>query len=90
MKQSDLPTIAAESNLHTANESTPPGCKVISGFAATQVRMNIARGDVQRELVSRALLAREEARRTGQYVSSDAMLSRLDASLVAARVRQIG
>ncbi len=90
MKNAGLPKIAVESNLQTAVDSASQGGEAVFGVAAKSVRSDTARRDVQRELVSRALAAREEAKQTGQYVSSDEMLKRLDASLVAASVRQIG
>jgi hypothetical protein len=42
----------------------------------------------QREFVACGLLAREQARASGEYVGADEMLARLDASLVAVRSKQ--
>jgi hypothetical protein len=59
--------------------------ETLSGFVLEAVRLNIERRETQREFIARGLLARDEARASGEYVSADDMLARLDASLERAR-----
>ncbi len=58
----------------------------LSGFVLKAVQLNIERREARRAFIERGLLARDEARATGQYVSSDEVLARLDASLARARI----
>lgn len=59
--------------------------ETLSGFVLEAVRLNIERRETQREFIARGLLARDEAKASGQYVSSGEMLKRLDESLAKAR-----
>ena len=88
MKNATLPPLRVDSALRAAAESVLQEGETLSGFVLESVRLNIERRETQREFIARGLLAREEARQSGQYVSSDEMLKRLDASLAAASAKQ--
>ena len=88
MKNATLPPLRVDSALRAAAESVLQEGETLSGFVLEAVRLNIERRETQREFITRGLLAREEARQSGQYVSSDEMLKRLDASLAAASAKQ--
>ena len=59
--------------------------ETLSGFVLEAIQFNIQRRAMQQEFVTRGLAARDEARRTGVYVSSEEMLAGLDKSLAKAR-----
>ena len=89
MKNATLPPLRVDSALRAAAESVLQKGETLSGFVLEAVRLNIERREAQREFIARGLVAREEARQSGHYVSSNKMLKRLDASLAKARVKQV-
>jgi len=88
MKNATLPPLRVDSALRAAAESVLQEGETLSGFVLEAVRLNIERRETQREFIARGLLARDEAKTSGQYVSSDEMLKRLDKSLAKARANQ--
>jgi hypothetical protein len=78
MKNATLPPLRVDSALRSAAESVLREGETLSGLVLEALHEFIARG----------LLAREEARTTGNYVSAEDMLARLDASLARARSKQ--
>jgi len=88
MKNATLPPLRVDSALRAAAESVLQEGETLSGFVLEAVRLNIERRETQREFIARGLLARDEAKTSGQYVSSDEMLKRLDESLAKARTNQ--
>jgi predicted transcriptional regulator len=88
MKDATLARLRADSELRAAAESVLKQGETLSGFVLEAVRLNIERREAQREFIARGLVAREEARQSGRYVSSDEMLNRLDKSLAKARAKQ--
>ena len=60
------------------NESLP-------GLTLETTQLNTQQREVRFAFITRGLLARDEARTTGQYVSSAEMLLRLDAALMRVR-----
>jgi hypothetical protein len=88
MKTATLPPLRVDSELRAAAESVLQEGETLSGFVLEAVRLNIERREVQREFIARGLKARDEARQSGQYVSSTEMLKRLDKSLAKARAKK--
>lgn len=88
MKKATLPPLRVDSALRSAAESVLREGETLSAFMLEAVCLNIERREAQREFISRGLLAREKARTTGDYVSAEDMLTRLDASLARARSKQ--
>ena len=88
MKNATFPPLRVDSATRTAAESVLRQGETLSGFVLEAVRLNIARRETQREFIARGLLARDEARASGEYVTADDMLARLDASLVRAGKKQ--
>lgn len=88
MKNATLPPLRVDSTTRAAAESVLREGETLSGFVLEAVRLNIERRETQREFIARGLLARDEARASGEYVSADDMLTRLDASLDRARKKQ--
>ncbi|PIV87931.1 MAG: prevent-host-death protein [Hydrogenophilales bacterium CG17_big_fil_post_rev_8_21_14_2_50_63_12] len=85
MGRSTLPPLRVNSELRAAAEAVLRDGESLSGFVLEAVQLNIERREVRRAFIERGLLAREEAQVSGQYVSSDEVLARLDASLARAR-----
>lgn len=81
MKNATLPPLRVSSHLRAAAESVLREGENLSGFVLEAVQQNIERRKMQRAFIARGLLARDEARATGQYVSADDVLARLDAKL---------
>jgi predicted transcriptional regulator len=88
MKNATLPPLRVDGALRSAAESVLREGETLSGFMLEAVRLNIERRQAQHEFIARGLLAREEARATGDYVNAEDMLARLDASLARARSKQ--
>jgi hypothetical protein len=88
MKNATLPPLRVDSALRDAAESVLREGETLSGFVLEAVRLNIERREAQREFIARGLLARNEARASGTYVTAEDMLSRLDASLARAREKK--
>ncbi|MGK2942395.1 MAG: YlcI/YnfO family protein [Immundisolibacter sp.] len=88
MKNATLPPLRVDSELRAAAEAVLRESETLSAFILEAVRFNIARREAQREFIARGLLAREQARASGEYVGADEMLARLDASLAKVRGKQ--
>lgn len=90
MKNATLPPLRVDSATRAAAESLLREGETLSGFVLEAVQLNIERREAQQAFIARGLLARDEARATGEYVSAEAMLARLDASLATAQRKQTG
>lgn len=88
MKDATLPPLRVDSSLRAAAESVLREGETLSSFVLEAVRLNIERRETQQEFISRGLLARDEARASGTYVTAEDMLSRLDDSLARAHKKQ--
>ncbi len=88
MKNATLPSLRVDDELRSAAESVLRDGETISSFVLDAVRLNIARREAQREFIARGLAARDDAERTGQYVSAADMLKRLDQTIANARAKQ--
>ncbi len=88
MKAATLPPLRVDDATRKAVESVLREGESLSGFVLEAVRLNIQRREAQQAFVSRGLLARDEARVTGEYVSADALLARLDETLSQARSKK--
>lgn len=85
MKNATLPPLRVDSALRTAAESVLREGETLSSFVLEAVRLNIERREARQEFVARGLKARDEARAVNGYVSSQELLTQLDALLVHAR-----
>ena len=87
MKNASLPSLRVDDELRSAAQSVLRDGETISTFILDSVRLNIFRREAQREFISRGLVARDEAKRTGQYVSATDMLKRLDQTIEKAKAK---
>ena len=88
MENASVQTLEVNGTLSAAAKSVLQEGETLAGFVEEAIRLNIAHREAQREFLARGMLAREEAKQSGQYVSSDEMLNRLDMSLATARAKQ--
>ncbi len=87
MKTASLPPLRIDSTTRAAAELVLHEGETLSGFVLDAVQQNINRREAQRAFVARGLQARNDAHLTGNYVSADDVLARLDSALAGARKR---
>lgn len=80
-KTSTIPPLRVSKSMRAAAEAALMEGETLSGFVLEAIQINVQRRAMQQEFVARGLAARDEARRTGKYVSADEMLAGLDKTL---------
>lgn len=85
MKTATFPSLRVEPELRQAAEQVLDDGESLSSFVEQSIREGIERRLAQREFVARGLRARDDARRTGRYVESDAVIGRLERMLERAK-----
>jgi len=81
MKAATLPSLRVDPELRDAAEEVLEQGESLSSFLEQSIRESIERRQAQREFIARGLRSRDEARRTGKYVKSDAVIGRLEKRL---------
>lgn len=84
-KTSTIPPLRVSESVRTAAEAALMEGETLSGFVLEAIQFNIQRRSMQQEFVARGLAARDEARQTGKYVSTDRVLAGLDKTLARTR-----
>ena len=84
-KTSTIPPLRVNKEVRAAAEAALKEGETLSGFVLEAIQFNIQRRTMQQEFVARGLAARDEARRTGNYVSADEVLAGLDKTLARLR-----
>lgn len=84
-KTSTIPSLRVNEEVRTAAEAALMEGETLSGFVLEAIQFNIQRRAMQQEFVARGLAARDEARRTNNYVSADEVLAGLDKTLARSR-----
>lgn len=84
-KTSTIPPLRVNEEVRAAAEAALMEGETLSGFVLEAIQLNIQRRTMQQEFVARGLAARDEARRTGRYVSADEVLAGLDKTLARTR-----
>ncbi|RLJ61665.1 YlcI/YnfO family protein [Sulfurisoma sediminicola] len=87
MKTATIPSLRVDPELRHAAESVLQDGESLSSFVEQSIRSNIEHRRMQKEFIARGLAARDEARRTGEYYSSDEIRDELDAMLHEATAR---
>ena len=87
MKTATIPSLRVDPELRQAAENVLRKGESLSSFVEQSLRANIERRRLQHQVIDRGLAAREEARRTGEYVIAEDVLRELDAMLNAAKTR---
>ena len=85
MKTSTIPSIRVEPELREEVERVLGEGESLSQFVETSVRDSVRRRLMQAEFVERGLASLEDARRSGKYVTADALVTKLGSRLAAAR-----
>ncbi|MBV8062590.1 MAG: prevent-host-death protein [Nevskia sp.] len=85
MKTTTIPSLRVEAELRQAAESVLHEGETLSSFVEQSLKANILRRQVQKAFIEKGLAAREEARRSGKYLSAEKVLDELDAMLKTAR-----
>jgi uncharacterized protein (DUF1778 family) len=84
-KTSTIPPLRVNESVRAAAEAALMEGETLSGFVLEAIQFNIQRRSMQQEFVARGLAARDEARRTDNYVSADEVLAGLDKTLARSR-----
>ena len=84
-KSSTFPPLRVNEEVRLAAEAALVAGETLSGFVLEAIQYNIQRRAMQQEFVVRGLAARDEARRTGKYVSAQEVLAGLDNMLALPR-----
>ena len=82
VKSATLPPLRVDQALRESAEAVLQDGESLSGFVLDAVRRNIAYREAANEFLRRGLVARDEAKLSGEYVTAAEMLARLDATLV--------
>jgi hypothetical protein len=84
-KTSTFPPLRVSEEVRSSAEAALVEGETLSGFVLESIQFNIQRRAMQQEFVARGLAARDEARRTGKYVSAEDVLAGLDKTLARSR-----
>lgn len=88
MKTATFPSLRVDPELRQAAEQMLQEGESLSSFVEQSIRESIERRQLQREFIARGLCSGDEARRTGTYVSSSAVIGRLEKMLTSAKAAQ--
>jgi predicted transcriptional regulator len=87
MKSATFPSLRVDPALREAAEEVLLDGESLSSFVEESVRENIERRKAREEFIARGLKSRENARRSGKYISSGAVVKNLEARLAKAKIR---
>jgi predicted transcriptional regulator len=85
VKTATFPSLRVDPELRQAAEDSLQEGETISSFLEQSIRDSVERRQRQREFIARGLASRDEAARTGEHVSSDEVLGRLEQMLAKAK-----
>lgn len=89
MKTATIPSVRVEPEFRAEVESVLAEGESLSEFVEASVRASVERRRFQAEFMARGMRSRDDAKRTGDYVDADVVLSGLQVKLDAARVRVV-
>jgi len=87
MKTATIPSVRVEPDFRAEVESVLAEGESLSEFVEASVRASVERRRVQAEFIVRGLRSRDDAKRTGDYVDADDVVTSLQAKLDTARAR---
>jgi len=85
MKTASFPSLRVDPDLRQAAEDVLREGESLSSFVEQSIRDNVERRQAQRDFVARGLISRDDARRKGAYISSEAVIGRLEKMLARAK-----
>ncbi len=84
MKTATMPALRVQPELREAAEAMLKPGETLSGFVEESLRRNVERRQSQQAFLARGIASRDAAKESGQYVSVDAMLAKIDARIESA------
>jgi predicted transcriptional regulator len=84
MKTASIPSLRVDPELRHAAESVLLEGESLSSFVEHSIRASVERRRMQSEFIARGLASRDEAKRSGEYYSSEDIRSELDCLLAEA------
>lgn len=88
MKTATLPALRVQPEIRDAVESMLEAGETLSSFVEQAVLERLERRRYQSEFIARGLMARDKARETNRYISSDDIMSDLSSMLQKAKATQ--
>lgn len=85
MKSATLPSLRVDPALREAAEAVLREGESLSNFVEQSVREQVQKRRLHDEFMARGLASRDQARRSGEYVSAAVVLKGLDARLARAK-----
>ena len=85
MKTATFPSLRVAPEFREAAEQVLQKGESLSNFVEESIRENIIRRQLQSEFLARGLASGDHARETGNYVSADTVLGRLEKMLASAK-----
>ena len=85
MKTATIPSLRVEPDLRTAAEEVLREGESLSGFVESALREQIQQRQQQAAFIARGLASRDQAKSTGVYFSSTAVVKKLEARLAKAK-----
>ena len=85
MKTATMPALRVQPELRQAAEEMLQPGETLSGFVEESLRRNVERRQAQQAFLARGLASRDAARKSGKFVSADAVLTKH-----AAKIESVG
>ena len=85
MKTATIPSLRVDPELRLSAESVLHEGESLSGFVEQAIRQTIAYRQAEQEFIARGLKARDQARQSGRYIESSAVVDRLQGMLDEAK-----
>jgi hypothetical protein len=84
MKTASIPALRVAPELRSAAQSVLHEGESLSSFVEQSIRAGITHRKLRQEFIARGLVARDEAKRSGEYFPADAVHRELDRMLAEA------
>ena len=85
MKSTTIRSLHIDEKLRSAVEEVLNEGETLSNFVVQSIRESIERRQSEKAFVARGLRARDEARKTGDYISATTVLANLEKKLLKAK-----
>lgn len=87
MKTATMPALRVQPELRQAAEEILRPGETLSAFVEDSLRRNVAFRRTQQEFIARGLASQDEAKRTGEYFSSEEVLAELDTIITSTKMK---
>lgn len=87
MKTSTIPPLRVTSELRKQAEAVLEQGETLSGFMLDALTRSIAYRKARKAFIAQGMASAAQARKTGKYVSSDAVIAKLERRLTKAKQR---